>query len=186
MESIARETGLSVANASRHLQVLKSARLVASRRSGVGVWYRLADPVVLEAYRAVRRLAEARLPEVERLVRDYFSGVDGMQPVSREWLLQRVRQGDVVVVDVRPVEEYAAGHIPGAISLPLEALDARLHLLPPHKEVVAYCRGPYCILAAEAVRRLREAGRRAVRLVDGFPEWRDAGLPVAVGPEVTP
>ncbi len=185
VEGIARETGLSVANTSQHLQVLKAARLVAWRRRGVEVLYRLADPVVLEGYRMLRRLAEARLPEVERLVRDYFSGVDGMEAVSREWLMERARRGEVVVVDVRPVEEYAAGHITGAVSVPVSEIETRIGSLPPERTVVAYCRGPYCVLAAEAVRRLRDAGRRAVRLVDGFPEWRDAGLPATAGEEVS-
>ncbi len=186
VEGIARETGLSVANTSRHLQVLKAARLVAWRRRGVEVLYRLADPVVLEGYRMLRRIAEARLPDVERLVRDYFSGVDGMEPVSREWLMERAGRGEVVVVDVRPVEEYEAGHIAGAVSLPLPDVASRLRSLPPGKAVVAYCRGPYCVLAAEAVRRFRDAGVSAMRLADGFPEWRDAGLPVATGQEVSP
>ena len=185
VEGIARETGLSVANTSRHLQVLKSVRLVAFRRRGVTVLYRLADPIVLEGYTMLRRLAEARLPEVERLVRDYFSSADTMEPVSREWLLERMATGEVVVVDVRPAEEYEAGHIAGAVSLPLDELETRLRSLPPSKEVVAYCRGPYCVLAAEAVRRLRKAGVRAVRLADGFPDWRDAGLPIATGREVS-
>lgn len=184
VETLARETGLSVANTSRHLQVLKAAGLVAHRKDGLQVFYRLGDPMVLAGYRMLRTLAEQRLAEVDRLVRDYFQGTDGLEPVSREALLERVKSGRVVVVDVRPPEEYAAGHVAGAISIPLPALEQRLSEIPKHREVVAYCRGPYCVLAAEAVRLLRKRGFRAVRLADGYPEWRDAGLPVEAGAAV--
>jgi len=178
VETLAAETDLSIANASRHLQILKASRLVASRKAGPQVLYRLADPGVVGAYRMLRVLAEERLAEVERLVRDYFAGVDGMEPIAREPLLERARRDEVIVVDVRPPEEFAAGHIAGALSIPLSALEARLSEIPPDREVVAYCRGPYCVLAAEAVRELRARGFRAVRLEEGYPEWRDAGLPV--------
>jgi rhodanese-related sulfurtransferase/DNA-binding transcriptional ArsR family regulator len=181
VEAIARQTALNVANTSRHLQLLKAAHLVASRRDGLQVCYRLADPMVLQGYRALRELSEARLAEVSRLVDDYFGSADGLEPVGREELLRRARGRDVLVLDVRPVEEYSAGHVAGAISVPLAELERRLSELPRQRRVVAYCRGPYCVLAAEAVRLLRRGGIEAVRLRDGFPEWRDAGLPVEQG-----
>jgi rhodanese-related sulfurtransferase len=182
VEALAREAGLSLANTSHHLQVLKGAGLVTSRKTGVQVFYRLADPLVLEGYRTLQALAEARLAEVGRLVTEFFATTDGLEPLESGELLRRARSGDVVVVDVRPSEEYGAGHIAGAISLPLGDLERRLADLPRDKRIVAYCRGPYCVLAAEAVRRLRRRGREAVRLGDGYPEWRDAGFPVASGP----
>jgi rhodanese-related sulfurtransferase len=178
VDAIARETGLSVANTSRHLHVLKGVSLVASRKEGLQVFYRLADPMVLRGYRALQELAEARLAEVGRLVNDYFGGAGALESVERDELLKRARGRDVVVLDVRPVEEYAAGHIAGAVSVPLAELERRLAELPRGRRVVAYCRGPYCVLAVEAVRLLRKRGVDAVRLKDGFPEWRDAGLPV--------
>jgi rhodanese-related sulfurtransferase len=180
VETLARETGLSVANTSRHLQVLKSVNLVALRKDGLQAVYRLADPSVLEGYRALQKLSEARLAEVDRLVRDYFTSTDGLEPVSKEELLRRFRSRDVVVLDVRPREEYEGGHIVGAVSLPLAELRRRLTDLPRSKKIVAYCRGPYCVLAAEGVRVLRRQGFDAVRLADGYPEWRDAGFPVDV------
>ena len=183
VEALAREANLTVANTSQHLQTLKAASLVATRKTGLQVFYRLADPMVLEGYRAVQQLAKARLAEMGRLVNDYFSNADGLEPVESAELLRRARSRDVVVIDVRPPEEYAAGHIAGALSIPLGQLERRLRTLPRNKRIVAYCRGPYCVLAAEAVRRLRARGRKAVRLKDGFPEWRDAGLPVGVGSE---
>ena len=178
VETLAVETGLSVANTSRHLQLLKAANLVASRKDGPQVFYRLADPMVLRGYRALQALSQARLAEVDRLVRDYFTSTDGLEPVPQEELLRRARRRDVVVLDVRPRQEYAAGHSAGALSLPLAELKRRLADLPKGKKIVAYCRGPYCVLAAEAVRLLRRRGFDAVRLADGYPEWRDAGLPV--------
>ena len=184
VEAIAGQTNLTVANTSRHLQVLKAANLVASRKEGLQVFYRLADPMVLEGYRSLQALAEARLAEVGRLVGDYFDSTDGLEPVEKEELLRRARRRDVVVLDVRPVEEFVAGHIAGALSVPLAELERRLADLPRGRRVVAYCRGPYCVLAAEAVRALRQRGVDAVRLREGYPEWRDAGLPVerGVGP----
>ena len=181
VETLAAEAGLTVANTSRHLQVLKGANLVLTRRDGLQIFYRLADPLVLGGYRALQELAQTRLAEVGRLVRDYFSSTDGLEPVEKEDLLRRARRRDVVVLDVRPRQEYAAGHIAGALSVPLAELERRLARLPRTKRIVAYCRGPYCVLAAEAVRLLRRRGLDAVRLKEGYPEWRDAGLPVEHG-----
>lgn len=180
VEALASETGLSIANTSRHLQVLKTSSLVAARREGLKVIYRLADPNVLAGYRMLRRVAEQRLAELDRLAHGYFGGADGMEPVGRTELLKRARSGKVVVVDVRPREEFDAGHIAGALSIPLSALEKRLTEIPTTREIVAYCRGPYCVLAAEAVRLLRRRGYRAFRLQEGYPEWRDEGLPVEV------
>lgn len=178
VETLAAETGLSIANTSRHLQVLKTAGLLAFRKEGLQVFYRLAAPSVLAGYRALRQLAEERLAELDRLVRDYFGGVDGLEPLGRAELLERARSGDVLVLDVRPREEFEAGHITGALSIPLSMLAKRLSEIPVEHEIVAYCRGPYCVLAAEAVRLLRRRGYRAFRLAEGYPEWRDGGLPV--------
>lgn len=178
VETVARETGLTVANTSRHLQVLKGANLVASRKDGLQVFYRLADPMVLRGYRTLRELSEARLAEVGRLVEDYFGSTDGLEPVEKEALLRRARRREITVLDVRPTQEFAAGHIAGAVSIPLTELEQRLAELPRGRRVVAYCRGPYCVLAAEAVRLLRKRGVDAARLKEGYPEWRDAGLPV--------
>jgi rhodanese-related sulfurtransferase/DNA-binding transcriptional ArsR family regulator len=180
VETLAAETGLSVANTSRHLQVLKASSLVASRKEGLQVFYRLADPNVLAGYRVLRRVAEERLADLDRLVHDYFGGVDGMEPVGRRELLKRARSGEVVVIDVRPREEFEAGHIAGALSIPLSMLDKRLSEIPTKRDIVAYCRGPYCVLAAEAVRLLRRRGYHAFRMEEGYPEWRDGGLPVEV------
>jgi rhodanese-related sulfurtransferase/DNA-binding transcriptional ArsR family regulator len=178
VEAIAQETGLTVANASRHLQALKGANLVATRKDGRRVFYRLADPLVLDGYRHLRELAEARLAEVGRLVEDYFGGIDGLEPVEKGELLRRVESGEALVLDVRPPDEYRAGHVKNALSLPLPELRKHLDELPRDKRIVAYCRGSYCVLAAEAVSVLRKSGFDAVRMKDGYPEWRDEGLPV--------
>ncbi|MBI5525634.1 MAG: metalloregulator ArsR/SmtB family transcription factor [Deltaproteobacteria bacterium] len=178
VDTLAGEVGLTMANTSRHLQVLKNARLVAFRKEGVRVVYRLADPIVLSSWKSLQALAESRLAEVTDTVRRYFEKRDGMEPVGREDLLKRAQAGDVVVLDVRPQDEFNSGHIEGAISIPLSDLEKRLGELPAHRDVVAYCRGPYCVLSVKAIELLRKSGRRAFRLVDGFPEWREAGLPV--------
>jgi rhodanese-related sulfurtransferase/DNA-binding transcriptional ArsR family regulator len=178
VEALARETSLTIANTSRHLQVLKGAGLVASRKTGLQVFYRLSGPVVDEGYQALRRVAEDRIAELGRVAREYFSGSDGMDPIGRTELLERAANGEVVVLDVRPAVEFENGHIAGALSVPLEELAEHLAEIPADREIVAYCRGPYCVLAAEAVRLLRAQGRRASRFADGYPEWKAAGLPV--------
>lgn len=178
VDALATESGLTMANASQHLQALREAGLVESRKEGLFVHYRLADPAVFELSRSVRTVAERRLAELERLVREHFGDRSDPEPVPMKELLERARKGDVVILDTRPAHEFAAGHIAGAISVPLEDLQERLRKLPKSKEYVAYCRGPYCIYADRAVEVLRKKGRRARRLTDGFPEWKAAGLPV--------
>lgn len=182
VEGLAAQAGLSLANASRHLQVLRGARLVETRKEGLRVFYRLAEPEVYDAVRGIRGLAERRLAEIDGLVRTYLKARDELEAVPRKELLKRAREGSVLVIDVRPPEEYRAGHIPGALSVPLGQLEARLRELPARKEIVAYCRGPYCLMAYHAVERLRAKGRRARRLVEGLPEWRAAGFLVETGP----
>lgn len=179
VEALAARTGLSVANASQHLQQLRRAGLVASRREGKFVLYSLADDGILDLLAALRQMAERRIAEVERILRGYFAERDSMEPVSREELLVRSRAGLVTVLDVRPPDEFAMGHLPGAINIPLEALEARLAELDPAREIVAYCRGTYCVLAFEAVGQLRARGFKVRRLEEGFPEWKAAGLTVA-------
>jgi len=181
VEALAREAGLSIANTSQHLQVLHSARLVRARKEGLFVSYSLADQQVCDFYRTLRTLAEGRLAEIDTIVRQFSDGRESMEPVNKRTLLKRVRRAEVTVLDVRPSEEYRAGHIPGAISVPLTELKARLSTLPRDREIVAYCRGPYCVLAVDAVKLLRSRGFMAVRLEDGVPEWRAEGLPVVVG-----
>ncbi len=185
VEGVAAMLGIPIANASHHLRALHAARLVDSRKQGTFVHYRLAGPDVLDLLRSVRGIAARRLAEMDDLVRDYFAERDALEPVGREELLERARSGDVLVLDVRPPEEYRAGHIEGAISIPVADLARRLAELPAGKEIVAYCRGPYCVMAFEAVARLRTQGRKARRLVDGFPEWRDSGLPIVVDAEAS-
>jgi rhodanese-related sulfurtransferase/DNA-binding transcriptional ArsR family regulator len=184
VDSLATETGLSVANASQHLQALKQAALVESRKQGLFVFYRLADPAVFELCASIQSVAQRRLADLERLVHEQFGARANPEPVSLEELLQRRRSGDVIVLDARPVTEYQASHIAGAISVPVDELQRRLRTLPTHKEYVAYCRGPYCVYADRAVELLRGSKRRARRLLQGFPEWRAAGLPVEHGGDV--
>lgn len=181
VEVLAREAALSVANTSQHLRILHAARLVEARKEGLFVTYRLADQQVCGFYRTLRALAESRLAEIETIVRQFNNGREWMEPVKKQALLERVRRAEVIVLDVRPPEEYRAGHIPGAVSIPLKELKAQLSKLPRGREIVAYCRGPYCVLAVEAVKLLRARGFRAVRMEQGVPEWRAEGLPVAVG-----
>jgi rhodanese-related sulfurtransferase len=181
VEQLAAETGLPLANASQHLQVLRAARLVSARREGLYVCYTLADPRVFQVWQAVRDLGQARLAEVDRVVAEYLGRRDDMDAVSAAELRRRLRDGDVVVLDVRPRAEFEAGHIAGARSVPIEELERRLLELPPDGEVVAYCRGPYCVFADEAVAALRAKGYQARRLAEGFPDWRSRGFPVTAG-----
>tara|TARA_R110002124_G_scaffold227168_3_gene392430 strand:+ start:19707 stop:20366 length:660 start_codon:yes stop_codon:yes gene_type:complete len=178
VEALAERVGLSVANASQHLQQLRRAGLVTSRRNGKFVLYRLADDSVLGLMAALSGIAERNLAEVDRIRRAYFDERDNMEPVSREELLQRTRDDLVTVLDVRPPDEFAVGHVPGAVNIPLSELEARLTELDPAHEIVAYCRGPWCVLSFEAVAALRARGFTVRRLEDGLPEWRAAGLPV--------
>jgi rhodanese-related sulfurtransferase/DNA-binding MarR family transcriptional regulator len=179
VEALAGEAGLSVANTSQHLQVLRQAGLVSSRREGTSVYYRLAAPEVFELWRSLRTLASTRLAEVERLATAYLGARDQLEPVTREELARRLQDGDpLMVLDVRPAAEHAAGHLPGAVSIPVDELRRRLTELPADREIVAYCRGPYCAFAHEAVAVLREEGFTAKRLEDGLPEWQAAGLAV--------
>ena len=181
VEVLANRTGLSIANASQHLQHMRRAGLVTNRRDGKFVYYRLADDAVLDLLAALRRIAERNVAEVEHVVRSYFDERDSLEAVSREALLQRSRAGTVTILDVRPEDEYALGHLPGALNIPLRELKARLSEIDPKQEIVAYCRGPYCVLSYEAVAQLRARGYTVRRLEDGLPEWRAAGLPVIAG-----
>jgi len=178
VEILAQRTGLSVANASQHLQHLRRAGLVAAERNGKFVHYRLADDAVLDLVAALHRVAERNVAEVGRVLQSYFYDRDSLEPVSRAELVQRSRDGAVTILDVRPEDEFALGHLPGALDIPLRELEARLGEIDPKQEVVAYCRGPYCVLSFEAVAALRARGFKARRLEDGLPEWRVAGLPV--------
>ena len=178
VDALAERVGLSIANASQHLQQLRRAGLVVSRRDGKFVLYRLADDKVLNLIAALSDVAERNLAAVDRIRRDYFDDRDNMEPVSREELLRRTRDDLVTVLDVRPQDEFAVGHLPGAINIPLSELKARLADLDPSHEIVAYCRGPWCVLSFEAVATLRARGFAVRRLEDGLPEWRAAGLPV--------
>jgi rhodanese-related sulfurtransferase/DNA-binding transcriptional ArsR family regulator len=181
VEEIARETAMPVANASQHLQTLKGSRIVESRREGLYAYYRLADEKVFRAWRAVRDLGEARLAEVDQVVQTYLNDRDVLEAVDAVGLMERLAEGSVVVLDMRPKEEYRAGHVRGALSVPVDSLEAALQVLPKDKEIIAYCRGPYCVFSDEAVRVLRAKGYRASRLTEGFPEWRAAGYPVESG-----
>jgi rhodanese-related sulfurtransferase len=178
VEGLAHEALLSVANASAHLQVLAGARLVAQRKEGARVYYRLADPRVYALWAALRDTATAQLAEIDRLVETYLADGQMLEPLSREELLRRLADGDTIVLDVRPALEYQQGHIAGARSVPVDELERRLGELDPRHEVVAYCRGPYCVFADEATALLRAHGRRAARYAEGYPEWAAAGLPV--------
>lgn len=178
VDGLAKASGMSVANASHHLQVLRDGGLVQSRREGLQVIYRLADDEVQNLITGLRHVAEKHLAEVERIVRENFENRDQLSPVRRKDLLNLVRSGEAMVIDVRPPSEYEAGHIEGAVSVPLDVLPERLKQLPQDQEIVAYCRGPYCMLAFEAVEQLRKLGYRARRLEDGFPEWKSESMPI--------
>ncbi len=178
VEALAKVSGLSVANTSQHLQQLRQAGLVITRKDGQHVYYRLSGDDVIQLMGCLRRVAETHVAEVERLVNTYLTVKDNLEPVPADELLSRARDGLITVIDVRPPEEFAAGHLPGAVNIPLSQLEEHLADLPKNTEVVAYCRGPYCVLAYEAVARLRKQGYKARRLQDGYPEWKQAGLPV--------
>ena len=180
VEELAREAGLSIANASQHLQALRRAQLVDVRRDGAYAHYRLADERVFRLWQVIRDLGEDRLAEVDRLVHSFFGDRDGLEPVDLGTFQQMLEDDGVTVLDVRPVEEFQAGHIPGARSIPLTELERRIAELTPDREVVAYCRGPYCVFSDEAVTLLRTHGFQARRLSVGLPDWRSAGLPVEV------
>ena len=177
VEALVEKTGLSVANTSRHLQILREARLVEARKEGLYVHYRLAHPDVYELFRMLGMLAARQLAEVDRIVELYLSSLDDFDPISREELMAKATEGTVVVLDVRPPDEYGSGHIPGAISIPIPELERQLSTIPEDKTIVAYCRSQYCVLSYEAVNILRRRGRRALRLEGGFPDWTAAGMP---------
>ena len=181
VEALADETGMSVANASQHLQVLRAAQLVDVRREGVYIYYRLADERVFTLWQAMRQVGEARIAEIDRIVQTYLHDRSLLQPISAAELLQRLIEDNIVLLDVRPIEEYTAGHLPDALSIPATELEARLSELPQDREIVAYCRGPYCVFADEAVTLLRTSGYSARRLEQGLPDWRALGLPVESG-----
>lgn len=178
VERLAELTGLSVANTSAHLQQLRRGGFVNTRRDGKRVLYRLGDGPVLPLLSALRYFAERNKAEVREVVSDYFDNLDSLEPVSRQELISAMRDGDVTLLDVRPDEEFALGHLPGAVNIPLDELEKRLSELPKDTDIVAYCRGAYCVLSFEAVAALRSKGYRIRRLQDGFPEWKAAGLAV--------
>lgn len=178
VDALSVRLGLSIANASQHLQQMRRAGLVASRRDGKFILYRLADDTVLALVSSLRLVAERNIAEVDRIVRGFFNARDDMEPVSRVDLLERMQVGLVTVLDVRPADEFAASHLPGARNIPLSELEARLSELDPCHEIIAYCRGTYCVLSFEAVAKLRGHGLKARRLEEGLPEWRAAGLPL--------
>jgi rhodanese-related sulfurtransferase/DNA-binding transcriptional ArsR family regulator len=180
VETLAHETGMSVANASQHLQVLRSAHLVEVRRKGLYLYYRLADEEVFSLWQAMRKVGESRIAEIDRVVESYLHDRSLLQPISAAELLRRLTEGNVILLDVRPAEEYAAGHLPNALSIPVADREAHLWELPQDREIVAYCRGPYCVFADEAVALLRARGYQAHRLEEGVPEWRSHGLRVEV------
>ncbi len=179
VEDLAREAALTVANASQHLRVLHDARLVESRKVGLYVYYRLADPAVFALWRALRDVGERRLAEIDRLVATYMRHPEHLEPLSRDELRRRLADGNAILLDVRPAVEYRQGHIAGARSIPIEELAARLDVLDPRRPIVAYCRGPYCLFADEAVALLSARGFQAQRYAEGFPDWAAAGLPIS-------
>jgi rhodanese-related sulfurtransferase len=181
VEVLARQAGLSVTNTSNHLKELRTAALVASRREGSRIHYRLAAPAVSGFLRRLQEIAAHQLAEVRQIVREYFEEPDAFEPVSVDELCRRMGSDEVVALDVRPQDEYTAGHIPGAISIPLGELERRLSELPPDREIVAYCRGPYCVLALQALELLRASGFSARRLEEGMPDWRSRDLEVTTG-----
>lgn len=183
VEQLTEHSATPLKNTSAHLRVLRQARLVETRRDGVYVYYRLAGDEVFRFVRDLQALGRSRLAEVEQVARLYVDGRDELEPVSMKELRRRMRDGDVTVIDVRPEEEYRAGHIPGALAIPVAHLKRRLPEIPKNRDVVAYCRGPYCVYSVEAISILRKHGYRARRASEGLPDWRASGLPVASGGE---
>jgi rhodanese-related sulfurtransferase/DNA-binding transcriptional ArsR family regulator len=181
VEILAQKVGLSTANASQHLRSMLRVGMVTTTRQGKFVVYKLADNAVLALLSSLRKISEHNSAEVERLVRNYFDKLDSLEPVTRKELMRRLRSGGVMVLDVRPEDEFSLGHLPGAMNVPLRELKTRLSKLKRSQEIIAYCRGPYCVLSYEAVAALRRLGFKARRLEDGLPEWRAAGLPVVTG-----
>ncbi|MFL5267309.1 MAG: ArsR/SmtB family transcription factor [Stellaceae bacterium] len=187
VEDLAARSGLTLANASRHLQLLRRAALVEGRRDGKRVFYRMTgEDAVIDLLRALSRVGERNSAEIARVMATYFRARDEFEPVSRQELLERLRCGSAAVLDVRPEDEFNIGHLPDALNIPLAQLERRLAELPGDREIVAYCRGPWCVLSFEAVALLRNKGYRARRLEDGFPEWKMAGLPTSAGHSVSP
>lgn len=182
VQILAEGSGLSAKNTSAHLRTLRDARLVETRREGTYVYYRIAAPEVFHFLGCLQKLGHARLAEVERVAEEYYADPDGLEPVGPDALLERVRLAEVTVLDVRPADEYEAGHVPGARSVPLAELERRLEEIPRDREVVAYCRGPYCMLSVDAVELLRTRGFQARLMKEGVPEWRAAGRAVETGP----
>lgn len=178
VDALAAMAGMTAANASQHLQALRRAGLVAARKDGQRVYYRLAGDDVVRLYDVLRIVAESRIAEVKQLVAEFLGDKDALEPIAFDELLSRAKRGLVTVLDVRPPEEFAAGHLPGAVNIPIDRLESGLSKLSKQREVVAYCRGPYCLMSFEAVLKLRKRGWKARRLQDGFPEWKAAGLPV--------
>lgn len=181
VEYVAQNTDLSIANASQHLQVLKNAKLLKTEKQGKYSLYSLADPKVFEVWKSLRDLGIDRNAEVEKLINDYRESTDNLESIDARELLNRVKQGEAIVVDVRPEEEFEEGHIQGAVSLPTDKLNERLKHLPKNKEIIAYCRGQLCLMADEAVNKLREKGFKAVKFKEGYPEWKSRGYPVEEG-----
>ncbi len=180
VESLSKISGFSVANTSQHLRQLYQAGLVTSRKSAQQVYYQLADDQVLDLLAILKKVAERNLAEIDRLIKSYLTVKDDLEPMSASVLLKKVKNKEVTVLDVRPVEEFKNGHLPHAVNIPLGKLEKQLSAIPKNKEVVAYCRGPHCILSFDAVEKLREKGFRALRFENGFPEWKRAGLPIEV------
>ncbi len=176
VETLSKQISASIANTSRHLQILKNSRLVDNRREGVRIYYRIADEKVFNCWKGLQSLAENRVAEIREVLKNFLEERKAMKTISKDELWSRVQSNDVVVIDVRPVEEFINGHIPGAISIPLAELRNRLSEIPNNLEVVAYCRGPYCVLAPEAIKLLRDEGYDALRLEEGLPEWKEAGF----------
>ncbi len=176
VETLSKQVSITFANTSRHLQILKNARLVVSRRNGIRIYYRISDERVLNCWKSLQLLAENRVAEIREVLRNFLDKRDAMNAMSKDELWARIQSHDVIVLDVRPADEFKSGHIPGAISIPLSELKERLNEIPHNREIIAYCRGPYCVLSPEAIKILRDEGYAASRLEEGLPEWKEAGF----------